>query len=162
MCDLIQNDGGGCSRHIVEWLDAQPFGPTANDGASTDGEDDQGFINRLYQLCVHTLQDFCRQQRNQRSSKSFYHALRECLGRLYLWGEPFGVGELDQALEQSDELRDSVIERLGHIGKLLLRSKTLNPQMGFADIPNRIRTVDYSRELLRTAYDEITTSISQG
>lgn len=147
MHDLIQTDGGdGCSRHILEWIDAQPLGPRVTGGASTGGEDDQGFTNRLYQLCLHTLQDFCCQQRNQRSSKSCYHALRECLGRLYLWGEPFGVGELDKALEQSDELRDSVIERLGHIGKLLLRSKTLNLQMGFADIPNRISTVDSSLE----------------
>ena len=47
-------------------------------------------------------------------------------GRLYLWGEPFGVGDLDKALSQSYELRENVLERLGHIGELVLRGKAFS------------------------------------
>ena len=46
--------------------------------------------------------------------------------KLYLWGEVFDTGELDKALEQSDDLRDSVVDLLGTIGHLLLRGESLN------------------------------------
>ena len=48
---------------------------------------------------------------------------KEELGRLYLWGESFGDGCLDKALEQSDEIRDNVFELFRGIGGTLLRGK---------------------------------------
>lgn len=49
--------------------------------------------------------------------------LREELTKLYLWGESFGPGELDIALEYSDDTRYSVLDTLGDVGRLLLRGK---------------------------------------
>ena len=46
---------------------------------------------------------------------------KEELGRLYLWGESFGNGGLEKALEQSDEIRDNVLKLLRGIGGTLLR-----------------------------------------
>lgn len=124
MHDIIHKHGGdGRSEYLLQWLDADASGPIANDGTPAGGEDNQNLAARLYQLCLRALQDFYRRERDKPSSRSRSIVLRECLGRLYLWGEPFGVGELDRALEQSDELRDDVLERLGHIGNLLLRGK---------------------------------------
>ena len=123
MPDIVKRNGD--DGRILQWLDTHPSGPAINGVAPADSEDDQGFVDRLYQLCLHALKRFYRQ--HQPSS----NLVRECLGRLYLWGEAFGVGGLDKALRQSDELRDSVLERLGHIGKLLLRSKSFERPQGF-------------------------------
>ena len=126
MLDKIDsNQGHGCKQYMLQWLDANASGPVADDENPAGSEDDQGFAGRLYQLSFRSLQDFYRQERDRGSSNSRSAVLRECLGRLYLWGEPFGDGELDKALRQSNELRDNVLERLGHIGKLVLRGKPI-------------------------------------
>ena len=130
MCDdSISNGGRGRSNYILQWLDAHTSGPIANYEIPAGGEENQSSADRLYQVCLRALQDCHHQERDQRRSSSRSIALRECLGRFYLWGEPFGAGELDIALRQSDELRDNVLERLGHIGKLLLRSKPFSREM---------------------------------
>ena len=122
MPDIVKCNGDdGRSDYILQWLDAS--GPAVNHVAPADNEDNQGLAGRLYQLCLHAMEKFYRQHQHQPSSKLRSNLVRECLGRFYLWGEPFGVGRLDKAFRQSDELRDSVLERLEHIGKLLLRSK---------------------------------------
>ena len=126
--DIISNRSHSRSIHMLQWLDAHSSGPTAYDETPAGGEDDQGSADRLYQLCLRALQDCHHQERDQRRSSSRSIALRECLGRFYLWGEPFGAGELDITLRQSDELRDNVLERLVQIGKLLLRSKPFSRQ----------------------------------
>lgn len=126
MPDTVKsNEGDGRSSYTLQWLNAHASEPLANDDPPAGDEDEQEFAVRLYQLCLRALHDLYRWERDQSSSSSRSNVLRECLGRLYLWGEPFAVGELDKALRQSDELSDNVLERLGHIGKLLLRSKPL-------------------------------------
>lgn len=119
------NEGDDRSSYMLPWLNAHASGPIANDAPPAGDEAEQEFAGRLYQLCLRALHDFYRWERDQISFSSRSDVLRECLGRLYLWGEPFAVVELDKALRQSDELSDNVLERLGHIGKLLLRSQPL-------------------------------------
>ena len=115
MPDIVKsNEDDGRNDYILQWLDAF-------DG---EDEDEQGFVGRLYGLCLRELQDFRRQQRDISKSRSI--VLKECLGRLYLWGEPFGGGDLGKALGQFDELGDVVLEHLVHIGEILLRSKLLS------------------------------------
>ena len=114
------NSGHSRKEHILQWLSANDSGPTENDGTPVGGKDEQGFAGRLYELCLRALQVFYRQESRSSSRSSI---LKQYLERLYLWGEPFGVGELDRALGQSDELRDNVIECLSRIGLLLLRSE---------------------------------------
>ena len=132
----------GQSNYIQQWLDENASGPAANDETLADKEDDQGFAGRLYRLCLRAMRSFYYIQQHEPSTELRSNLVRECLGRFYLWGEPFGIGGLDKALRQSDELRDCVLERLGHIGELLLRSKSMNLGKGFAQIRNRITTVD--------------------
>ncbi len=120
---IDSNQDHSRSSYTLQWLDAHASETLTDDEPPAVGEDEQGFAGRLYQSCFRILQDFYRQERDQGSSSSHSATLRECVGRLYLWGEPFGVGELDKALRQSNELRDNVLERLGHIEKLALRGK---------------------------------------
>ena len=127
----VVKGGDGHNDYILQWLDAHTSRAIVDNESSTGDEDDQGCVHRLYQLCLRALQDLYRQERDQCSSSSRSFVLGEYLGRLHLWGEPFGAGELDKALSQSDELRDSVLERLVHIGKLLLHGNSLGPRMDF-------------------------------
>ena len=114
----------GRSDYLLSWLDTNTCPPISSGGIAAGDEDDQGFADRLYRLCLHALQYSYHQERDRCSSSARSTVLREHLGRFYLWGERFGAGELDGALDQSDELRVNVLERLSHFGKLVLRGKT--------------------------------------
>ena len=57
--------------------------------------------------------------------ESWSHTLEEELEKLYLWGESFENGDLDRALEQSEDLRDIVLELLSAIGDTIIQSLTL-------------------------------------
>lgn len=47
----------------------------------------------------------------------------EQLGQLFLWGQGFNLEGLEEALDQSTELREMVLESLCEIGKLLIHSR---------------------------------------
>ena len=123
----------GQEYYIQEWLDAQSSTPIALDevgSAPADVEPDSqeydqglGLATRLYQLGRQGLQQLCRQDRCVPRLSSSQSALREELGRLYLWGEAFEDGKLDKALEQSEDLRDTVLEFLCAIGDSIIRGK---------------------------------------
>ena len=110
-------------REAQAQADADASGAIANDSTPAECEEHQDFAARLYQLCLRALRRCYRQERDKASPDSRSIGLRECLGRLHLWGESFDGEELDRALEQSDEVRINVLERLGHIGKILLSGK---------------------------------------
>ena len=111
-----------------EWLDAHPYASLGRDETLGDSDDDdQGFAARLYSLCLRLLRCLCRQEKNIPSKRHRAFTLKEELGRLYLWGEAFGNGKLDRALEYSDDVRRNVLDSLGDIGKLLLRGMIHRP-----------------------------------
>ena len=122
----------GRADYIQEWLDAESstpialdeeFGFTAADVEPDHQEYNQGLATRLYQLSRQGLQQLCRQEGYIPPLNSLQSALREELGRLYLWGEAFENGKLDKALEQSEDLRDTVLEFLCAIGDSIIRGK---------------------------------------
>ena len=122
----------GQADYIREWLDAESstpialdeeFGFTAADGEPDHDKNNQGLATRLYQLGRQGLQQLCRQKKNIPQLDSSQSALREELGRLYLWGEAFENRNLDKALEQSEDLRDTVLDSLCAIGDSITRGK---------------------------------------
>ena len=122
----------GRADYIQEWLDAESstpialdeeFGFTAADVEPDHDKYNQGLATRLYQLGRQGLQQLCRQNKNIPRLDSSQSALREELGRLYLWGEAFENRHLDKALEQSEDLRDTVLEFLCAIGDSVTRGK---------------------------------------
>ena len=98
------------------WLNAHPY-------ISANTNDDLGIAARLYSLCLLVLRQICRQGERGSSTGNGSTMLKEELGKLYLWGQAFGDGKLDRALEYSDEVRSNILESLGDIGGLLLRGK---------------------------------------
>ena len=124
----------GRADYIQEWLDAESstpialdedFGFTAANIESDHDNHNQGLATRLYRLGRQGLQNLCRQKRNIPQLDSSQSALREELGKLYLWGEAFENGDLDKALEQSEDLRNTVLEFLCAIGDSIIRGERL-------------------------------------
>ena len=106
-----------------EWLNTYSRTSLAPEGGLANGEEDPGIATRLYTLCLYVLRQICRQEQCKSLSANGISTLKEELGKLYLWGEAFKNGKLDRALEYSDEVRDTVLESLGDIGRILLRGK---------------------------------------
>ena len=118
---------GGQRNWMQDWLHGQPHAsPEPNETSSDNNDNDQGFATRLYSLCLRLLRYLCKQEQNDSSKRHRVSSLREELGRLYLWGEAFGNGKLDRALEYSDDVRGNVLESLRDIAKLLLRGIVLS------------------------------------
>ena len=122
----------GRADYTQKWLNAKDLTPIAVDDESgctaadvepDHNEHNQGLATRLYQLSRQGLQQLCRQEEYIPRLNLSQSALKEELGRLYLWGEAFENGKLDKALEQSEDLRDTVLEFLCAIGDIIVRGK---------------------------------------
>lgn len=111
------------NRYTQKWLDTSCSGLASPDESSVNFEEDQGFAARLYWACLRVLGHLCGQAKDRLSSTLRPLLLKEELGKLYLWGESFGLGELDDALDHADDLRNIVLNLLGDVGRSLLRGK---------------------------------------
>ena len=109
---------------VRRWLASERL----DSGGETSHGD--GLAMKLYRSCLDIMQEICQQRASsgvERSLRGHAEALREELGKLYLWGEIFAPGQLDKTLNHAEDLRTVVIKALQQIGKLLLYGK---PTMG--------------------------------
>lgn len=105
-----------------EWLRTRARASlNAKEGLNNSDPEEQGFASRLYSLCLLLLRQLCRRKESGQLPGASVSSLKEELDKLYLWGEAFGDGELDRALEYSGDVRVNVLDSLRDIGKLLLR-----------------------------------------
>ena len=125
---FISEAGGDDGRQFMlqQWLDTNEpisadFARTCAGERSIDRE--EGFASRFYSTCLRGFQKLCRQEQKVYAPGSRSYLLKEELGKLYLWGESFGPGELDKALGESEELRDNVLDLLANFGELVIRGK---------------------------------------
>lgn len=86
---------------------------------------DERLVSDLHICCIRVLYE-CRQSPAVISS-SFKDLdcdlVDEQLGRLFLWGQGFKPEKLEDALDQSNELREMVLESLCEIGKLIIQGR---------------------------------------
>ena len=131
--------------YMLQWLAANTVNSDGNHALSTADESNQGFAFHLLQLCLHALRNVQKKEDDQCPSSS-RTILGDCLGTLRLWGDSFGPGELDKALDQSNELKESVLEQLVNIGKVLLQGmKNVSIDVGLRETygtPRRIHESD--------------------
>lgn len=117
------NRNGERGQWVHQWLDLDCLAvPTPENGLVAHIAD-EGFTARLYGLCLSALRLLYRRKYDYHSPELQVHKLKEELEKLYLWGEHFEAGELDRALDQSEDLKENVLELLSGIGKLILRGK---------------------------------------
>lgn len=108
------------ASYTRSWLEANTSEPDAPcQRPEYDGE--EGLATRLYVSCPEALRNICSSRSRLEELRSLL--LREELAKLYLWGQGFGPGELDNALEYSEDARAVVLHALGSIGQSLLRGK---------------------------------------
>lgn len=125
------------TRYIQKWLDARPSNVATTDGQRAhgegegEGEGEQGFAAGLYYLCQSVMGVLCSQEQDSPSRRLQSLLLREELAKLYLWGQSFGPGELDTALDYSDDARYLVLDALGKVGRSLLLGKILETQESY-------------------------------
>ena len=82
-------------------------------------ETHRGIASRLYLLCLALLRRIFLQRT---PSKKGSNALREELGKFYLWGDELADGKLDEALEYSEDMQNEVLDSLRSVGRSLLRA----------------------------------------
>ena len=82
-------------------------------------ETHRGLASQLYLLCLGILQRIVSQQKSPNKGSS---ALREELGKFFLWGHELADGKLDQALEISEDVEREVLDLLRNVGRSLLRA----------------------------------------
>ncbi len=117
--------GGRTASYTNQWIDDNFKSSTLGEAAIT-GTEDYGFAARLHTACLRIFKLVshytCRVSIFQKEATQAAN-VKEELGRLYLWGESFPDGDLDRALEQSDEIRNNVLDLLRGIGETLIRGK---------------------------------------
>ena len=102
----------------TEWIDgnsikrSQPM-TSAGDIVNLD------FAEELYGTLLMVFAQMCRIY-SKTISLPKQRQVKEALGRLHLWGRDFQDGKLARVLGQSDDLRNTVIELLCQIGKVIL------------------------------------------
>lgn len=109
--------------HLSQWIGK------ASATSDTDQEildpENGSLASRLYASCMQVLQGICA--RMSASKAALYgvnvQVLKEELVRLYLLGEGLDNGRLDKALQDADDLRETFLEVLASIGRLLMRGE---------------------------------------
>ena len=84
---------------------------------------DHEFATRLYEQSLETLRYLSHGGTKNETSTLPSCMLKEELGKLYLWGEVFAHGDLIRALDQSDDLKDDILDLLSNIGRILLQGR---------------------------------------
>ena len=108
---------------VVEWID----GATIN--RSRDTEDEgvaAGFAWTLYDLDLKLLTRLIPivSRDLPTISRKDIKTLKQSLGNLFLWGDGFRDGMLEHVLEESDDLKETLVNLLVGIARLLISSKS--------------------------------------
>ena len=109
---------------VVEWID----GTTIH--RSTDAENGEGatagFAWSLYDLNLKLLTKLIPiiARNIPTISRKDVKALKQSLGNLFLVGDGFRDGRLESVLEESDDLKETLVSSLVEIGRLLISSES--------------------------------------
>jgi hypothetical protein len=106
---------------VVEWIDG------ATIYRSRDAEDEgasAGFAWTLYDLDLKLLTNLVPivSRDLPTTSRKDIKSLKQSLGNLFLWGDGFRDGLLENVLEESDDLKETLLASLVGIARLLIYS----------------------------------------
>lgn len=107
-----------------QWIDTNSRYQAGDPGSAASQESDQTLITCLYTRCLNILRLLRRSAQRICVPDLRASLIREEHEVLYLWGENLGGGKLDNALEQSDDLRADVLGLLVQIGKSALQRRS--------------------------------------
>jgi hypothetical protein len=107
----------------VEWIDGATIHRSADieegEGATA------GFAWSLYDLDLKLLTKLVPilSRDIPTISRKDVKALKRSLGNLFLWGDGFRDGRLESVIEESDDLKETLVSSLVEIGRLLISSE---------------------------------------
>ncbi|MCJ1393645.1 hypothetical protein MMC18_006520 [Xylographa bjoerkii] len=141
------------SRLITtEWIDGNSI-KRSQPVASDEDFVNLDFAEELYGTLLSVFAQICRTCAKTFSS-SKQRQNKEALGRLHLWGRDFQGGKLACILAQSDDLRDTVIDLLGQIGRVVLDLADVDGcDNEFAEQVRSLKTLIDRSRLIITASD---------
>lgn len=90
---------------------------------STSSGCELGLATCLYFACRDAFKFLCQSSVSEPNDN---RSLKQQLGRFYLWGESYVDGSLDNAIAQSDEMRDTILNLLCDIAGELLQPSFLH------------------------------------
>jgi len=108
---------------LEEWIDGTTIQKSGDDPCD-DGN--TGFAWNLYDHVFKLLSALVPLASENVGwlSKKDTRCLKEFLGYLFLWGDGFRDGRLEIVLEESDDLKESVVGLLMTVGTVLISSKS--------------------------------------
>ena len=111
--------------YIQRWLKVSSSKPAKKDGQLPGDKDSDGLATQIYSASLKALRNLYSQERTLSLDKPQLFLLKEELAKLYMWGEIFSPGEIDLALEYSDDARTFILDTFEGIGRLLLRAVSI-------------------------------------
>jgi len=116
-----------CSElHLLEqWIDGTSLESRLSENEGWDVTA-SGFGWHIYQTCLKLLKKIIQTTQNTGGPTGIEsRPLKDCLSRLFLWGEGFGGGQLDKIIQRSDALKSTILQFIAAISKILLDSEYL-------------------------------------
>jgi len=91
--------------------------------------DDVGIIGNLFKSCMQLLKLSLLKDRETYFNKTSINSLKNSMATLLCWGDELGVprGDLDDALQYSEETRDLTLAVLISLGEFLSHGKEPAP-----------------------------------
>lgn len=118
--DLSQSENHGMDKATIEWLHT---GASTSPSSLDQSFEHDGIATQLHAQSIDIFRRIYRIKRHTCPSDKSFSKVKEELGKFYLWGNAFADGELDRALESSDDVRFEVLDSLSAIARLLLRGE---------------------------------------
>jgi len=110
---------------VEEWLDGATVQTAVGEN---DNSTASGFTWNLYDQVLKlftVLVPLIPPKRSSLRSKKQQKLLKDSLGKLFLWGDVFRDGRLQNILDKSDDLKEEIIDNLAAIGNILTSCKLL-------------------------------------
>lgn len=128
------------NAYLKEWIDGATIQKISG---NCDGEEaaetvDTGFAWALYDHILKLLSILVTLD-SPKLSKKDARSLKDLVGKLFLWGDGFREGNLENILDCADDLRETVVGLLAGIGNILTTSK-LSSQIQLSAISDHIKS----------------------
>ena len=120
------------NAYLRDWINTTSYEeePEFLSNGTQNVEADECLTARFYACCLRVLQKILQQlsaigtvELEKKALDTQVRMLHEELGRLYLCGDGFANGEIGQALDHAQDLRNNILEILCGIGSLLTRGR---------------------------------------
>lgn len=145
----------GRVRFLEQWIDGTAVESSLSEQQGYDVAA-SGFTWNLYENCLKLLKEIIQvserikqpellpvSELKSRSTNFEVTSLKECLSRLFLWGEGFSGGQLDKIIQRSDALKETVLQFVAAIAKILLDNLLPQLVLNLSPLPSGVLQLEH-------------------